>query len=336
MTIRSFTLFMLVAVILLVVGCEKKDDGVTPTPPATSSAVYVLNGLGKTVSVIDLNTGTVTNNVALTGLYPNHVLYYKSKLFVVNSGANNVQVFSADSYALLGTITLAANSNPMTIAILSDTKAYVACSVSNAVVVVNPSTYTVVKTIAAGVGTSGLAIANSKVYASNTAMDANYAYGQGTVTVINTTTDAVSLTINVSKNPQSIAIAPDGKVHVLCTGDYGTIVGSVAVIDPTTDAIVKNLTIGGAPGNITIGSNNMVYCGLFGTGLITYNASTYAIRDSASNPLLKKGGSGTVIDASGNIYVADFGKDQVIKLDNTYMQTKVYDVGDGPLSLSIK
>jgi hypothetical protein len=337
MKLKSFLLSTLVIAILLVVGCEKSDDGVTPAPPATSKAVYILNGLGKTLSVIDLNTSVATNNVATVGLYPNQVLYYNSKLFVVNSGSNTVQVFNADSYALLGAITLPANSNPMNIAILNDTKAYVACSMSNTVEVVNPTTYVAGKTIAAGVGTSGIAIANGKVYASNTAFDGTtYAYGQGTVTIISTTTDAVTTTLNVGKNPQSIAIAPDGKLHVLCSGDYGAAVGSVSVIDPATDAIVKTLTIGGSPGNITIASNNMAYCGLFGTGLVTYNASTYAIKDSASNPLLKKGGSGTVVDASGNIFVADFSGDQVIMLDNTYVQKKVYDVGDGPLSLSLK
>ncbi len=57
--LKSFVLSTLVIAILLVVGCEKKDDGVTPAPPATSKAVYILNGLGKTLSVIDLNTNIV-------------------------------------------------------------------------------------------------------------------------------------------------------------------------------------------------------------------------------------------------------------------------------------
>jgi len=338
MKLTSVVLSTLVIAILLLVGCEKSDNGVTPAPPATSKAVYILNGLGKTLSVIDLNTNIVTNNVATVGLYPNQVLYYSGKLFVVNSGSNTVQVFNADSYASLGTITLPTNSNPMNIAILNDQKAYVACSMSNSVAVVNPTTFAVIKpAIAAGVGTTGIAIANGKVYASNTAFDGTtYAYGQGTVTIINTTTDVAGTPLNVGKNPQSIAIAPDGKLHVLCSGDYGAAVGSVSVIDPATDAIVKTLTIGGSPGNITIASNNMAYCGLFGTGLITYNASTYAIKDSSTNPLLKKGGSGTVVDLSGNIYVADFSGDKVYMLDNTYVQKKTYDVGDGPLSLGLK
>jgi YVTN family beta-propeller protein len=337
MNLTRCFIFTLIVAILCLAGCENQDDGLTPAPPATSKAVYILNGLGQTLSVIDVNTGIVTNNVASAGLYPNHVLYHNGKLFVVNSGSNNVQVFHADSYVLLGTITLALNSSPMTIAVLNDQKAYVACSTSDSVVVVNPATYAVVKSIAAGVGTTGIATANGKVYASNTAFDGTtYAYGQGTVTVINTSTDAVITTLDVGKNPQAIAVAPDGKLHVLCSGDYAATVGSIAVIDPGTDTIVKNFTIGGSPGNITIAANNMAYCGLFGAGLITYDASTYAIRDSSANPLLKKGGAGTVVDLAGNIYVADFSGDQVIMLDNTLAQKRVYDVGDGPLSLSVK
>ena len=332
---NKLVLVAVVAILLgLLVSCEKSESP-TETPAATSKAVYILNGLGSTISVLDLNTDAVTNNVAQCGTWPNQVAYYDGKLFVVNSGSNNVQVRSADTYALLGTIDLGANNNPMNIAILNAQKGYVTCSQSNTVKVVNLSTYSVTTTVAAGVGTTGITIASGKVYATNTASTWP-TYGQGTVTVINITTDAVITTINVELNPQAAAVAPDGKVHVVCTGDYGTAPGKVVVIDPATDAIVKTITVGGAPGNIAISGSSIGYLGTFGTGLITYNTTTYAIRDSSTNTLLKKAGSGTVIDASGNIYVADFANDQVVKLDNTHAVKKTYDVGDGPLSLSVK
>jgi YVTN family beta-propeller protein len=340
MKIRILVLALCCAVLGLVVGCEKSDNGTTPAPPATSSALYVLNGLGKTLSVIDLNTGGVTNNVANCGTYPNQVVYNNGKLYVVNSGSNNVQIFDATSFTLQATITLPANNNPMTIAILSDTKAYIACSQSNMVILVNPTTQGVVKNIPAGVATSGVIIANNKVYA----MNSNYTfsgggtvYGQGTVSVISTTTDTVVATINVGTNPQAAAIAPDGKIHVVCSGDYGATPGVVSVIDPTTDAVVKTVAVGGTPGNIAISSiSNRGYLGSFGTGLITYNALTYAIVDSVSHQLLGKGGSGTAIDLSGNVYVADFGNSQVDKLNVTDTLKATYNVGQGPLSLAIK
>jgi len=48
MKFKTFVLFTLTVAIGLLAGCEKSDDEVT-APPATSKAVYVLNGLGKTL-----------------------------------------------------------------------------------------------------------------------------------------------------------------------------------------------------------------------------------------------------------------------------------------------
>jgi YVTN family beta-propeller protein len=332
---RLFALMLCVALLGLAIGCEKSENSTTPAPPPTSKAVYVLNGTGSSLSVIDLNTDVVTNNVVTCGTWPNQVVYFDSKLFVVNSGSNNVQVRDADTYALLGTIDLGANNNPMNIAVVSATKAYVTCLMSNGVKVVNPTTFQVLKTIPTGIGATGICVASNKVYVTNTA--STYpTYGQGTVSVISTTLDTVIATINVSTNPQAAAVCPNGRVHVVCTGDYAATTGKVEVIDPATDAVVKTIDVGGSPGNIAISSSKKGYLGMFGTGVITYVTDTYVIVDSSTHPLLGKGGSGIAVDLSGNIYVGDFSNNQVIKMDNTHAVKKTYDVGQGPQSLAIK
>ena len=95
------------------------------------------------------------------------------------------------------------------------------------------SSKTVTKTIDAGVGATGIAISNGKVYVSNTAFDGqNFSYGQGTVTVIEGATGDVVTTINVATNPQSVEVAPDGMLHVTCTGDYFSTWGKVEIINP--------------------------------------------------------------------------------------------------------
>lgn len=321
------------------IGCEKDSSNpIIPPPAPTSEAIYVLNSLGASISTIDLAKDTVFNNLAIVGKWPNQILYYNGSLFVVNSGSNNVQVFDATSYALKGTIALGADNNPMMIAILSGTKAYVTCSQSNTIKVVNPTSFAVTKSIAVGVGATGIAIASGKVYVANTAFNgANYTYGQGTVTVISTTADTVVKTVNVQTNPQGCAVAPDGKVHVVCTGDYATAFGKVVVIDPATDNVSQTVTVGGSPGNIAISAAGIGYLGTFGAGLITYTSSTGAIKDSSTHPLLAgKDGSGVTFDLSGNIYVAAFGLDKVIKVDGTNAVKKEYIVGDGPLSITTK
>ena len=329
---------MCVAMLLVpFVGCEKNDNSVTP-PPATSQAIYVLNSLGASISTIDLTTDVVSNNLATVGIWPNHILYYQGSVYVVNSGSNNVQVFDASTYALKGTIALGAGSNPMMIAILSSTKAYVTCSQSNTVKVVNPTAFTLTKSIPVGVGATGIAITAGKVYVANTAFNGtNYTYGQGTVSVISTGADSVLKTINVQTNPQGCAIAPDGKVHVVCTGDYASQFGKVVVIDPTTDNVSQTVTVGGSPGNIAISPAGIGYLGTFGSGLITYRTATGVVKDSAAHPLLAgMDGSGVAFDLSGNVYVAAFGLDKVIKVSAADSVLKEYAVGDGPLSVTTK
>ena len=226
----------------------------------------------------------------------------------------------------------------MMIAILSSTKAYVTCSQSNTVKVVNPTAFTLTKSIPVGVGATGIAITAGKVYVANTAFNGtNYTYGQGTVSVISTGADSVLKTINVQTNPQGCAIAPDGKVHVVCTGDYASQFGKVVVIDPTTDNVSQTVTVGGSPGNIAISPAGIGYLGTFGSGLITYRTATGVVKDSAAHPLLAgMDGSGVAFDLSGNVYVAAFGLDKVIKVSAADSVLKEYAVGDGPLSVTTK
>ncbi len=327
----------IVLVAALFSACEKKDDTVSPPPTSTAQTVYVINSLGMTVSVIDVSKDTIYNNIATIGKWANQIVHYNGKLYVVSSFINGVQVFDASTYTKVGTIDLGTGTNPMCIAILSDTKAYVTCSQSNCVKVVNPTAYTVTKTINTDVGTTGILIANNKVYVTNSAFNSsNYTYGQGTIQVINTTADTVAKTINVATNPQALALDPDGMIHALSTGDYFSVMGTISIINPSTDAVTSTIDIGGSPGNIAISSSRVAYCGMFSSGMITYNTSTKAIINSSTSPLLGNGASSVVFDNSGNVYVADFSNDKVYKLNSSNTLVKTYLAGDGPIGLAIK
>jgi hypothetical protein len=330
----------LLALVLLAIGfwaCEKSDNGVSPPPTSAAQTVYVINSLGMTISAIDVSKDTIYNNVATIGKWANQVVYYSGKLYVVSSYINGVQVFDASTYAQLGTIDCGASTNPMCIAILSDTKAYVTCSQANCVKVVNPTAYTVTKTINTDVGTTGILIANNKVYVANTAYNSTtYGYGQGTIQVINTTADTVAKTINVGMNPQALALDPTGMVHALSTGDYFSAFGEVAIINPSTDAVTQTVAIGGSPGNIALSAAGIAYCGMWSTGMITYNTSTKAIIHSSASPLLGLGASSVVFDKNGNAFVGDFSNDKVYKLNSADSLVRTYLAGDGPIGMCVK
>ncbi|HEX9005789.1 MAG TPA: YncE family protein [Bacteroidota bacterium] len=330
----KYIIALLLALALLVAGCEKKSNNPL-TPAATgASLVLVANSTGNSVSTIDLGADKVTANALTVGSAPNQVLVAAGMVFVVSSLSNNVMVFDTASLTALGTINVGDGTNPMNIAVLG-AKGYVACWKSNEVRVVNLATRTVTKSIPAGVGTTGIVAANGKLFATNSGYDGN-GYLPGVVTVISAASDAVVDTVSVGMNPVAAAVGPDGNVHVVCTGNYADVPGVVSVIDASTDKVLRTIPIGGAPGAIAFAPDGTAFVGYFSDGMATYNGRSYAIIDSVTHPLLRKGGTGIAVDAQGYIYVADFSYDQVYKLDPSRNLVKTYTVGDGPISVALK
>jgi len=327
---------ILTLVAMVCISCEDSSTG--PKTTKTATAVYVLNAIGTTISVIDLESGDVTNDVATTGTWPNQVVYRNGKVYCVNSGSNNIQIFNAETWAEETPIDLGDGHNPMNMVFKDDNTAYVACSVSNTVLKVDISNKTVSKEISTGVGTTDILYLNGMLYATNTAFDgSNYTYGQGTVSVIDASSDAVTKTINVSKNPQEIAVDGAGMIHVACSGDYGATPGGANVIDPATNKVTKTLVTGSTPGLLAISTpDNLAYLGVWGMGAIVYNTSTMAVSHDTSNYFLGKGGTGLLTDPDGNIFISVWDDDQVVKCDKDGTVLATYDVGDSPSSLTMK
>ena len=321
----------------LFIGCE--DEPTKVEAPETATALYVLNSGGQSISVVDLETDSVYNNVATVGTWPNQLVYKDDKLYCVNSGSNNIMIFDVDNFtATPGVIDLGTGHNPQNMVFVNDDIAYVSCSISNKVLKVNVTTKTVLAQIDAGIGTTGIAEVDGKIYASNTAYDAaTWGYGPGTVTVINTADNAVVTTIDVAKNPFSVGVAPDGKVHVVCTGNYWSEWGKVMVVDPATDTVVDSVVTLGSPGIIGFSpADNMALLTVWGMGCLTYNTETLTMVNDTSNYFLGKGGTGVAADGDGNIFVSVWDDDQVINLDKDGVVLATYDVGDKPAALALK
>ncbi len=320
-------------------GCSE-DNGETKKAPITAKAIYVLNVIGVNMSVIDLDAGTVTNDLGTLGLYPNQILYYGGKVYVVNSGSSNIQIFDPENnFAESTPIDLGSNKGPLNMVFYSDDIAFVSCSYSNEVLKVNVSTKTVAATIDAGVGTSGICIADGKVYATNTAFDGStYTYGQGTVTVIDPVNATVTTTINVHTNPQAAAVAPDGNVHVVCTGDYGaTATGMIDVIDPSSNTVTTSYNVGGSPGIISFDADNHLgYLGVWGSGCIVYNTTNGDTLYGPNTMFYGVGGSGVVVDPDGNVFISNWNDDQVAEVGTDNVLIDLFTVGDSPGSLSMK
>jgi len=192
----------------------------------------------------------------------------------------------------------------------------------------------VTKSIEVGVAPWGVAAVGNKVYVCNT--NAIYdleaeamVYGDGTISVIDSTTDEVITTIDVAANPTEI-VASGSKILVQCTGDYGAIPGELYIIDAEDDVVAQTADLGTTPSGLAASPNGKAYLTSFG-GLISVDISS----GSVSAPMADfGGGSGLVFDSEGNGYISvpdwmGTGGDKLLVMDASGNLAGTYIAGGG-------
>ena len=192
-----------------------------------------LSGEGHTVSVVNLVTNTITATVdvgtapAALAITPNGQYVYVINYVDGNPNTGTVSVIRTSDNSVTTPIT-SGLSGPFGISISPDgTYAYVTNFGSNnfdpygtTVSVINLKTNTIVDTVTLGIQPSGVGVTpdNRYVYAANYntlyggAGFTDLTAGQGTVNVIDTTTDTLlPVTILVGSSPSNITISPNGE-----------------------------------------------------------------------------------------------------------------------------
>ena len=318
--------------IFSLMGCGEDDEGEIPE---VSRAAYILNGAAETLSVFNLETSEMENDVLPVGKWPNDIQIVDNKAYVVNTGDNNVQIIDLATLTDTGIIDVGEGSGPEKIGFVGG-KAYVSCNYTGTANVVDLASGSVTKSIEVGVGPWGVAVVGQKVYVSNTAYDgATFSYGDGTVSVIDSATDEVIKTINVETNPTEI-VAFGGSILVQCTGNYAEITGKLSVIDTASDTVTQTIDLGTAPSGIAISPNGKAYITSFG-GLIPVDLSSGTIE----GPLADfGGGAGLAFDKAGNGYIcvpdwAGAGGDKLLIMDSSEGLAGSYGPGGGASIIAI-
>ena len=334
----KFITIFLIMFLMSLTACQESQV-TEPLNPQTSNAVYVCNAGASSLSVIDLETGKVTNDLTTIGTWPNQLVYENKRVYCVNSGSNNISIFNTISGENEQPIELGSGQNPMNMVIFDNNWIYVTCLLTNRVLQVDRASKSVVKAVGCGIGTTGIVAANGKIYASNSnAVFNNTAvvYGPGSVTVIDgVSADSLS-TIAVATNPQVVGRSSNGNVHVLCTGNYADDWGKIFVINPQSDEIIDTIEIGGSPGGMDVASISGVgYLSYWGLGLLSYNTHDNALINNAPAYLLGKGGSGLVSDENGNVYISVWEENQVIKISRSGEVLDGWSVGLNPQALAL-
>ncbi len=316
--------------------------------PDLDRAVYIVNSQAETLSVLDPSGRKLYRDVLDVGKWPNAVVPWDGRFFVVNSGDNSVQVFRESDYELLETIELGVNRNPWTLIVDPVRRqGFVPNFMAGTVTVIDLDTYGKLGEVdldpdsSRTSGPEGGCYLDGRVFIGNTAYDSGTdRFGAGFVSVVDAATYAVTklpletaewTTAEQGCNPQSLIAFPAlAQVHAVCTGvnggtgsDDGEVVAiEVPAYGGGAPYVSARISIGGSPVVSADGADmatGRVYLAGVG-GVMAYARSPFAVERGSSNYYYAGGASdffsGACYDSeTGLLVVTDYGADRVLLID---------------------
>ncbi len=182
----------------------------------------------------------MANNRPL-GDVPYSMTIMNDKAWVVVNNSGKIEIINLTD--MKSTDTLTGFVSPRYVLPLSRQKVYISDFYSDKVAVVNPQTLQVTRQISIGRCSEQMLLAENKVFV---AFWSNFPYPSlenNQLLVINAETDALSDSIQVGKEPNSMVLDKNGKIWVLCSGGFmGDEFPTLWQIDPNSHEILKKLT----------------------------------------------------------------------------------------------
>lgn len=303
-----------------------------------SPTLFVVQTLDESAATIDLESEAVNQHAATLGTIPNDVIVHKNMAYVSNSGYNNIQEIDAEDATTLREIQVPGGVNVWSMAMLNDDTMAVTCSISNNVIIIKLTDEAVVGVLAAGVAPQAILVHGDYFYVGATGVSYPV-FGPATVFVFNRFTLERVDSLSVATNPQAFAVDNQNRLHVVCTGDYGSVAGEVDIIDLGTRSVVAELPIGGSPSNISMGGG-IAYLTAGGWGaegyVYAYRVSDLEIFHDSSNPMTTGSGAFDVEALSdGSFLVSCFNDDIVEQRDSSGNLIRAFSLSDGPAQMAI-
>jgi YVTN family beta-propeller protein len=244
---------------------------------SVGTQLYVANTGSDTVSVIDTTTNTVTTSISV-GVKPYYVAVIGTNVYVTNGASNTVSVINSATNTVTATIPV--GSYPRGIKAYG-TDLYVAnygdpnYSGGNYISVINSLTNTVsnyIITPAGSDGPRGVTALGSNVYVTN--------FRSNNVSVINTTTKAITATIPVGTGPRGIT-GLGSKLYVENFDD-----GTISIIDTNSNTVTSTVDVGHSPAGMSIVGTD-IYISLFQDDALRILDTTTGLLKEDSKPISK-------------------------------------------------
>ena len=206
------------------------------------SRAYVTHYAGNYVTVIDTASDTVVTNItAGAGTYSVAVSPNGSRAYVTNEFAGTVSVIDTNTNSVIDTITV--GSSPTVVAASPDgTHVYVSNNSSGTVSVIDTASNSV----------RLLSMSEAALTASSLVRTVpSYVATGSAVSIVDTSSNSVTNTLNFGSETLGLAISPDGK-HLYVSDLYGG--SGVSVIDLTTNTLDGTIAVGHGPEYLAMGS----------------------------------------------------------------------------------
>ena len=257
--------FILFAAIIFLISCKKDKVSDTITPfKADHGGVYISNegnfqsGNASLTYFNPLNETVYddpfkqTNHQSLGDICQSMNII-NGKLYIVVNNSGKIEV--CDPYTLVKESTITGLTSPRYILSVNNSKAYVSDAYANHLSVINLNNNSISGTIALNGWTEQMLLKNNRIYVTNTF--SNYLY------LIDPVNDILDDSILISKGSNSILEDLNGKIWVLCGGDYlQTYNATLYRIDPATNQVEDKFTFasGDFPSRLCInGSGDSLY-----------------------------------------------------------------------------
>jgi hypothetical protein len=303
-----------------------------------SDELYVINGSSETLSMVDLETEQVTNDILTLGLWPNDILIVRDTAYIVNSGTSDIFMYDLIDQQVVREIYLGASRNPWKMAQIAPDTFLVTNWLTGTISKFTSTGEIISESPISGENPQGIVARGDTCFITTVSFVwQDTSYDHGFVVAWDSRGDSTLVPVQVGENPSDLTFGPNGDLYVVCTGEYdGT--GSVYVLDPDQMVVLDSILIGGDPTDIEILPDNIGFLaageGWWPPGspghVLTFDAESYDVLRGPSNPILTGAGVMSVTIASDStVFSLNFADDSVTELDSAGTIIRTFAVGDG-------
>lgn len=335
---------------------------------AIDRELIVVNTLGETLDVVDLEDSTVSLFIDELGLFPNDIATSGNIGIAINSGSNDLYFYDLATMQRTGACFLGDSRNPYVGAFLNADTFYVTNLVSSTVTKVRTSDRSIITEFPVGDGIDadspqGIVVRDRRAYICLASFNDLFEYDAGKLEVRDCSNDTLIARVTVGVNPQVARFGYDGYLYVLCTGNYADVEGKLYKINPTNNTVADSLAIGGYPGGLAITAQGVAFLAgggwpppvkMTSSGLVfvdrretalpaaksgglvfTVSLDAFALLHGPVNPLNADWGVTSMLTVSDStVITTNFADDTITEIDSAGTVLARFNVGDGPVALA--